>query len=221
MRSIDVGASRARPPSTRRPCPEVVPRRLRKIERARRGAGLGHGTHEERRAEQELVADVLRADVGAEVHDQRPHHRVALARGLPGDGVDVGQQPVPQPVEARQDLLRLGTVGPQLVLVGLEARAVDPEDRTEGPELEPAHEELAIRRIARGGAHEAADVRRPVRKPGDGVVERRPGSAAGRSASWGSRRRTTRSTELRWLPANAERDRMKTRFWSDAARCPW
>ena len=27
-------------------------------------------------------------------------------------------------------------------------------------------------------------------------------------------------TALRWLPAKAERDRMNTRFWSVAARCP-
>src|ERR1700683_5536578 len=27
-------------------------------------------------------------------------------------------------------------------------------------------------------------------------------------------------TELRWIPANAERERMNTRFLSEAARCP-
>ncbi len=115
-RSIGVERS---PTHDRCSCPEVVPLRLRQIETPGCGSGFGHRVYQQRRAEHELIANVLRTNIGAEFHHQRTHRGVALARGLPGKRVDIGQHAVAQAVKVHQDFLRLGPVRPQLVLIGL------------------------------------------------------------------------------------------------------
>ena len=106
----------------------------------------------------------------AEVHHQRPHRSVALVGRLPGQRVDVGQQAVAQTVKADQDLLRVGAVRPQFVLIGL-AGSMHAEDRAKGAELKPADKQLAIGRVVGIARDESADVGGPVGNAGESKVQ--------------------------------------------------
>ena len=150
--------------------PEVIPLALGQIHGARRSAFVSDRINHERRPVHELVADILRAHVRAEIHYQRPHGRVAIVRDHPRERINVRHQAVAQAVEAGENLLRVGPIGPDLVCVS-RARAVDAEDRAERAVLEPAHEELAIGGIIRIADDEAADVGRPVRETGEFEIE--------------------------------------------------
>ena len=69
------------------------------VDGARGRARLRHRVHEQRRAEQELVADAEHLGVLAEVHHQRTHDRGVAPRDVAGDRVQVRQQAVAEPVE--------------------------------------------------------------------------------------------------------------------------
>ena len=78
------------------------------------------------------------AGIVREVHDQRPHHRPSGGGYLPGRGIDVRQQAVPQ-----GDHLQLRIVIPasrfaEMPDFARDFRPVGAEQRTESPELEPA-----------------------------------------------------------------------------------
>ena len=80
--------------------PKVVPFRLWQVNTSGIGARFSNGIHEEGWAEHELVSDARGARIGAEIHHQSAHGRVALARGHPCHGIDVRQQPVAKRVIA-------------------------------------------------------------------------------------------------------------------------
>src|SRR5262249_51755885 len=114
----------------RRSGPEVIPLCVWKIEMAASRTRFRYGIYEERRAEQKLVADVLRARVFAEVHYKRAHDGVALLGRFPGQRIDIRHQPVSQFVICDENSLRFGTVGPKFILIG-RARSMRPKNGTE------------------------------------------------------------------------------------------
>src|SRR5438477_227176 len=80
--------------------PKVVPFRLWQVSAPGIRARFSDGIHEEGWAEHELVSDCRGARIGAEIHHQSAHGRVALACGHPRQGIDVRQQPVAKRVIA-------------------------------------------------------------------------------------------------------------------------
>src|SRR5277367_3727158 len=159
MTALDCGAG-----------PEVVPLCVGKIETAGGGGWFGYGIYENGRAEEKLIADILRENVFAEVHDERAHDGVTLARRFPGQRIDIRHQPVAEIVVRGEGFLRVWAIGPNFVLI-CGARAMRAEDRAERAELKPANVELAVCGIIGIRGYEAADVRGPVGETGNGVVE--------------------------------------------------
>src|SRR6202041_1833862 len=103
-------------------------------------------------------------------HHQRTHGCIALARSLPRERVSVGQQTITQTIEADKNLLRIRSVRPQFVLVGL-AGSVHPQDRVERAVLKPAYEQFAILRIVGIAGNKAANVGGPVRNSGESEIQ--------------------------------------------------
>ena len=89
---------------------------------------------------------------------------------LPGDRVDVRQQPVAQPFERLQGLLGGLVELPELLTW---AGAMHAEHGRERAELEPAHKQFLVFRVLRIPAEEAADIGVPVRNAADGEVQAR------------------------------------------------
>ena len=130
--------------------------------------------------EQELVLYFPGHLIVREVHEQRAHRRQAGLVRHPHLVHDVRPEPLAQEQQAADDLVLLVTEGPDLVrrpgLLGADHRAgladpVQPEHRAEHPELEPAHDQLAERRIAQVAVLEPADVGGPPRDAGQADVE--------------------------------------------------
>src|SRR5262249_28047011 len=150
--------------------PEVIPLCVWKIEMAASRTRFRYGIYEERRAEQKLVADVLRARVFAEVHYKRAHDGVALLGRFPGQRIDIRHQPVSQFVICDEISLRVGTGGQMFIRIGgaLSRRKKNGKDRTK---LKPAYVESAICRFVWISQNKPADVCCPVRKSRNRVVE--------------------------------------------------
>src|SRR6266571_9579157 len=96
---------------------------------------LSNRIHQERGPVHELITDILPVHILAKIHYQRPHGGVILGSHLPRERVNVWQQAIAQGVVLNQNLLRFGTVRPQLVFIWI-ARAVNAENWGKGSELE-------------------------------------------------------------------------------------
>jgi len=77
---------------------EFVPAAGRQIEGARAGFVGSDRIDQQRRSKHILVADRTHARIAGKVHDQGAHESVILKSHLCGQGVDVGQEAVAQPV---------------------------------------------------------------------------------------------------------------------------
>ena len=83
--------------------PEVIPLRgSRQVNRAFRRVLPGHRAHQDVGTEEELIADFPCGSILAEVHHQRPLDGIVLARHLPRQRIDIGQEPVAQAIERQQ-----------------------------------------------------------------------------------------------------------------------
>jgi len=136
--------------------------------------------HEDVVTEQELVLDVPAGGVGREIDEQRAHWRQARFGGLPHLGHHVGAQAFAQEEQLADDAVLLVAERPDLIVrAGLlrpdhRARLADPvqpEDRAEHAELEPADDQLAERGVVDIAVLEPPDVRRPPRDAGQADVQ--------------------------------------------------
>src|SRR5580704_16619834 len=131
-------------------------------------------------AEQELVLHVPDERVIREVDEQRAHRRQPGLVSDPHLLHDVRAQSFPQEQERPQHLVVLVAERPDLIArAGLLrpdhgarlADSVQPENRREHAELEPADDQLAERWIVDVAVLEAADIRCPPRDAGQADVE--------------------------------------------------
>ena len=104
---------------------------------------FGHRAYQDLRPEEKLIADLPGGPVLAEVHHQRTLNGRILAGYLPGQRVNVGQQPVAQLVEGQQRGID-AVIDPHLVLRPV---SVGAKDRAEDAVLEPASIKLLVGRV--------------------------------------------------------------------------
>ena len=179
---------------------------FRKVDATASGCRLGYWIHQERRAVHILISRILRAHVVAEIHHQRTHRRIAVVRYFPRERIGVGQQAIAQTIEAHENFLRVRSVRPEFVLIGL-ASAVHTQDRVERAVLKPADEQLAIGGIVGIAGDEAADIGGPVRNAGEGKVQT-GGNLAAEAEPVGIDVARPCGDSIALDPAKAERERM-------------
>src|SRR5690606_22927562 len=134
---------------------------------------FGDRGDQERRAEQVLVGDVAHLRIAREIHRQRAQDGAVLVPGIAGQGVDVGQQGVPQLQVVHEAVVVRRAFRRDLPDFAVRELPVQAEDRHEGAVLEPAQVLLAplvqVRRVLLLVAplrREAADVEADVGRAG-------------------------------------------------------
>ena len=155
------------------------PASLRQIDAPAAFARLEHGSHEQIRAEEELILAGPGLRILRELIEERPQQRGACLVCGAHERAHIGADQLADADELREQRFHLRAVAPDLVRRALiqdrlasfvdvvrlrQTRAVQAHHRTEGAPLEPAQQQLVERGVADVAAVEAADIRRP---PGD------------------------------------------------------